>query len=203
MVNANDIIKAVWRSENANPQAGVRQAFYFRADDPGNGDPDDIADDLALWLAAVWGNVAALLTVDYVATDLYVTNETQRLVMGTPAVVFAGTDPGDDLPGPDCGLVIARTGQLGRQGRKYIGPVAVSQQSEGVWNAGALVNLQNFADAYALQHNGLNSGAVLKPGVAQYPGNQAPPTFVPFVEGLSTAMPGLRTQRRRRAAVGI
>lgn len=202
-VNANDVIKAVWEAENDSPFTQIRQAFYWRATDPGDGIDANIAADLNTRMLEIWATVNAILTADYIGIQIKYTNETQRKMMPTIANNYGGTDNGNDLPGPDCALAIARTGNLGQQGRKFIGPIAVASQSQGALQAFAITAVENFAAAWSAQYTGPVSGAVFDPGVARYPGNLQPPTFTPFDPDLSSAIPRTRTMKRRRQGVGI
>lgn len=165
-------------------------------------DDADIVDDAADWVESMLAEFVATgsNTLDGSEVKVYVRDfvDDDWDEVGSTSIVWNPTDAADPLPRGIAGLVNAKTIDPDVSGKKYVPGFCEDAQDDGLWVAGVLVELSDFADLWTDLFTGAVSGGAWVPGVwSPTRGN-----FYLF-SGAHTVPTECAYQRRRKRGVGV
>jgi len=126
----------------------VQNVYYLRIDEAGGVADAQILTDMGEYLEDAYTEVVPQLANNCTFEEYKVTNVTTKVDIGISAfpTLTSGTNAGDMLPFGISGLVRARTPTVGREGRKFIGPLVETSQTDGLLSAGLVADLEDFGD---------------------------------------------------------
>lgn len=195
-VATSDIVRitAVLTDDNE----GTVQNVYWAKQVSGGADDETFMNAARYQLEIMYGYIDQIMPDSVSFTEIRGYNLTQDYPLTTitwQALTEGGVDVDDPLPAPLCCLVMGRTPFSKAVGRKYIGPFCEQDQDNGVWSAGVLANLANFAVAWAANYATGGTGSA-QFGVY----SKAEAVWRPIVSRVVKEI--VAYQRRRRAGRG-
>ena len=201
-VSTGDILRVVaqflWDDGNINQNV-------FNAQVTGGGGPwsdSDIQDDAEAWLDNMYANIVGNMTNNIAGNSVTVYKWDavggDWDEVGSQAWIFTPTQVLEYLPKAVAAQINMGTVDPDVQGKKYIPGYTEAESSDGLWGAGALVNLLAFAIDWYTGFVGGTSGADWQPGVWSVINS----LFRAAVD--SATIPAIPAyQRRRKRNVGI
>jgi len=197
MAALNDVYRVAARMIGPSGQ-DIMNVWYAQIANYVTGDDDDVAGELAAFLATHYQDLEAAITNQQTSVEISVQNMTTGAVLGTQAwiPVFAGDLTGDTLPPQTSLYSYFRTGISRRVGRKFWGIV-----NEAVNDNGLVVSLVTVVSTFIAHWLGIDVGVGTGNSYVWgvYNDNLVP-AFAQFVEAVWQAR--LRTQRRRSPGIG-
>lgn len=165
----------------------------------GENAPDgDLAQDITERLDNAHGEMATLQDGSMAFDSIRIINVTDNTEVGEfdwPSLVGGSVAGTVALPPGVAGVVTFTTTTMGSRGRKFIAGFTESDISDGVWEAGTLAAMADYAAYIATPFVGTESGVPLAFGVRTAAG-----LFRSFNGYTVTNIPGY--QRRRKQGVG-
>lgn len=201
-ITAGDILRVVativWLDGNLNQNV-------FNGVVTGGGSPfadADIVADALDWVETMFANLPTHVSDEcdgsQVQVYVYDAIDDDWDEVGTIAWVFNPTAATDQLPRGAAALINAKTLDPDVQGKKYIGAMVEDNLTDGLWVAGLVTALGNFADDWTTGFVGATSAADWQPGVWSPTG-----TVFKAMSG-TTIVPTIPAyQRRRKRGVGV
>lgn len=193
-----DAIKGVQHISLPNDVTAVN-VYYFTASFAEDQAEVTVVGALEAWIEALYTTLLAKIKSNVSMADLYCYRKSGVLwdLFGTglPDLTFTGT--AELLPHGVCGLVRAYTEYPRTIGRKYIPGFMEGASADGVWTAGQIADMGDFAEAWDNQAI-IDGSNVLLPGVYS-----VLPGFVRALTGDFVVGTYPAYQRRRRPGVGI
>lgn len=199
-----DVFRVVAQFDPANAGAEVQNIYHFRLDALVSDTDNDILADFIARIDLIMNQVGAYFSSNYNGVSCRVTNSTKRERVGQGALTFVGADVStDELPAQSSAEILFPLKELGRTGRKYLGPLTEASQVGTVLVAGAVTALNAAAALIAdAAWPGATSTNTYATGVARYAGKVLT-DFTPFGDGVADIVADLRIQNRRRPGRGL
>lgn len=198
-----DILKVV--ATLVYPADGGINQNVFAVEIVGAGGPfddQDVLDDMEDWLDNMYANLTTFLTdnIQGASVTVYVF-DTVGLdfdEVGLNAWGFAPTQALEYLPRAVSALVLGRTTDPDKLGKKYIPGISEAHNSDGLFIATLVVAMLAYAADWVTPFVGAASGASFQPGVWS-------PTDLAIYHLIDTIVANLipAYQRRRKRNVGI
>lgn len=165
-------------------------------------DEQDVADDMAEWMDAIYTNLSANMAADVSAGEVkcyeYDSVDDDWDEFGTGVATFAPTSAADFLPQGIAALVKVTTTDPDIQGRKYFGGFGENVITDGQWIPTLVTLLAAAAVDWQTIFVGTTTGATMIPGVWSTVKGALQPMAAAFVVNTIA-----NYQRRRRPGVGI
>lgn len=199
----NDVLRVTAEFDPANAGSQVQNVYYYRIDGLVSGDDADIIDDFEAEIATLMGLVEDYFSTAYNGVSVRVSNVTKRERIGVGALAWSGLDATtDELPSQIAALCLFPLKELGKTGRKYLGPPTEVCQQNSALVAGAITSFNAYAQRLTTTVTGGTSGNDYNAGIARFTGTTLD-SFSEFLTGTQRTVPELRTQRRRTPGVGL
>jgi hypothetical protein len=177
----------------------VQNVFTAMLSDGTTLDVEDMKDDLAAWVEAIYTPLLGSFPTNLVFVDLDYYNLTTDTPLGTgswPALT-AGTGATTDIVGSGvCAVITAFTYVVRAHGRKFFGPLVDAALENGELNGAMMTALAGILATWITPFVGTTSGRAWAPGIW----NRTLSVFRNFRDAVVRNVPGY--QRRRKANVG-
>jgi len=201
-ITVGDILRVVavasWIDGNLNMNV-------FNAVISGTGGPfidAEIVSDALTWVVAMYGNLTTAcnenLDGSQVQVYVYDAVDDDWDEVGTVAWTWTPIASDDQLPRGVAGLINAKTLDPDVSGRKFIGGIGEANATDGLWTAGIISLMDDFADDWVTAFVGGTSGASWVPAVWSPTGTNAHALSGTTLIGTVPAY-----QRRRKRGVGV
>jgi len=176
----------------------VQNVYYMEVETTGGVGDEDVLDDLGEFLEDGYTEMLAIMPNNVSFTEYKVTNvdaDVEIGISGWPTFTVGGGS-GDMLPEGLAGLVRYRTGDVGHEGRKFIGPLGEVNQTDGQLAAATVTALGDFGDETAYLYTA-TSGNQYQNKILDRTTAETRPT----TEVVASSTPAY--QRRRKPGRGI
>lgn len=197
MADFGDILRVV-PSLKLGLDVTIQNSYHVKVTEAEGVDDEDALTDMADYMEDIYGELNPSLTDVMTYEEIKVTNVTTDVDIGLidwPSLTTGGAATETYAPGV-AGLVLANTGDLRHQGRKFFGPYAEGPLTDGLFNSANVTRLGDAAtEAYNTRVG--TSGATYQPVIVDRETGEARPVTTVQV----TANPAY--QRRRRAGRGV
>lgn len=165
-------------------------------------DEDDIVADALDWVETMYANLVARDSDDMDGSEVrvyeYDAGDDDWDEIGSDAWVYNPTGTSEQLPRGVARLVNFKTSDADVSGKKYLGGGVEDAAASGLWSAGEITALGNYAGDVVTPFAGATSGADWVPGVWSPTGT----VFVVYTGAvIIPTIPAY--QRRRKQGVGI
>jgi hypothetical protein len=177
----------------------------FNAVVTGGGSPwadADVVADALEWVEDMYAHIVTSLSDEIdgsqVQVYLYDSVDDDWDEVGTTAWVFNPSGATDQLPRGVAALINAKTQDPDVQGKKYVPGFTESSVADGLYTAGVITILGDFADEWLTGFVGGTSAADWQPGVWS-----VVDTVFRFATGVSIIPTIPAYQRRRKRGVGV